>query len=117
MTQDLIQEIVLRGLANLPNEACGVAIEFPSDYLVFELENESLEPENSTVLATTQIIATVPDDILTSISPEQMIIWHTHPSGGVGPSKLDMLNRAKDGVGAKVRYLTVALPHGEASYY
>lgn len=43
---------------------------------------------------------------------EDVIVWHTHPSGFVGPSRGDMQNRVEG-----LKYLVVSLPDGEAVYF
>jgi proteasome lid subunit RPN8/RPN11 len=41
----------------------------------------------------------------------ELVVWHTHPGGLVGPSKVDMEFRRKLG---STRCLVVTLPSGEA---
>lgn len=43
---------------------------------------------------------------------EDVIIWHTHPSGNVGPSPGDLDSKVEG-----LRYLVVTIPSGEATMF
>jgi len=109
----VIPRIVSLGLTRLPNEACGFVIpnlNQPIDEWVVELVNRSPQPTTSYKCDATAIQGLLDD-------PEvwgDVLIWHTHPSGNVGPSKGDMENRHPALHG---RYLVVALPRGEATLF
>lgn len=45
-----------------------------------------------------------------------LIIWHTHPSGFVGPSRGDIRSRRQPVI-EKFAHLVIALPNGETCYY
>ena len=104
----IIPRIVEIGMLRLPNEACGVVIpdlNLPAEEWVHELANRSPDPTNSFKIDPTTV-----NDLL--VSPElwdDVLIWHTHPSGHIGPSKGDLAQRHP-----KLKYLVVALPRGEA---
>jgi proteasome lid subunit RPN8/RPN11 len=110
VTEDHIDEIVVLGMERMPLEACGVI--FP-DGTLFELTNVSETPEDSYEIK-------VPDlrTLITQMQTrwgvdaqlKDIVIWHTHPSGFVGPSRDDI----KTKVAPEARYLVVALPDGEA---
>lgn len=46
------------------------------------------------------------------IERHQVVVWHTHPSGHVGPSAGDLRHKEPD-----LEYLVVALPNGEATRF
>jgi proteasome lid subunit RPN8/RPN11 len=97
ITEDLIQEIVTIGDLRLPNEACGVLLPTPHrNKRVFEIPNRSKYPANSFEMHSDDIVMEIEDWIIENPSSacwEQVTIWHTHPSGGVGPSRVDLQNR------------------------
>lgn len=104
----VIPRIIEIGMAHLPKEACGVVIpnlDMAPDDWVHELTNRSSNPLNSYEIDSHTIDALVanPD------AWADVLVWHTHPSGSVGPSKGDVESKI-DGL----RYLVVALPRGEA---
>jgi proteasome lid subunit RPN8/RPN11 len=118
VTPEILEILTELGKQALPNEACGVVIEYPCGHFkVYELLNESDTPTTASVLSTTELLATVPEDIIAAIRPEDMVIWHTHPSGAIGPSKKDMMCRPSDPIGARIPHLVVAMPNGEATLY
>lgn len=106
----VVPKIVEVGLLRAPNEACGLIIpnlDQPIDFWVHELTNRSPDPTNSFVFDTAATKSLLSDPSVW----EDVLIWHTHPSGGVGPSKGDLDNRHPQLHG---RYLVVSLPRGEA---
>lgn len=104
----VVPRIVEIGLERMPKEACGVVVPnfnvVPDDWVV-ELDNRSDNPYNSYVIDTAVIkgLLDAPE------SWSDVLVWHTHPSGQVGPSKGDMEAKA-----AGLRYLVISLPRGEA---
>jgi proteasome lid subunit RPN8/RPN11 len=104
----IVPRVMEFGLLRMPKEACGVIVpelSAPVDQWVLELVNRSESPENS-YLIDGETLRTI------SADPEvwdDCIIWHTHPSGNVGPSRRDLEYRIPG-----IKYLVVALPRGEA---
>lgn len=48
----------------------------------------------------------------------RVIIWHTHPSGHIGPSEGDMeVKRQFEAAGFNIPYLVVSLPDGIATRF
>jgi proteasome lid subunit RPN8/RPN11 len=43
---------------------------------------------------------------------DHFIVWHTHPSGNIGPSKGDMDSKIQG-----FQYLVVTMPSGEATLF
>lgn len=99
-----------------PAEACGI---ITPDSRVVELPNSHpTSPEDAFVITTEDLIDAIYDYVdRTNTDPEtldrsQFVVWHTHPSGLIGPSRGDL--RAKiEGF----RYLVVTLPGGEATFF
>lgn len=78
--------------ASSPNEAVGLIVR---DHIVLELTNASDQPESSFAVGVDDIIKAVDEANLsmTEADWEGIILWHSHPGGGIGPSRVDMRNR------------------------
>ncbi len=114
-TPEVIETILAIGHERKPNEACGVVLppynqvlELPNmakdSNKAYEIDNEDLVE----LLASQWLDGDLPD----SIGRSDIVIWHTHPSGFIGPSKGDMEGKAEG-----FRYLVVSMPNGEASLF
>jgi proteasome lid subunit RPN8/RPN11 len=104
----IVPRIIEIGMLRTPKEACGVVVpdlDRPANDWVVETTNWSTSPESSYEIDTSIIKQLVKDPECWS----DVLVWHTHPSGMVGPSKGDMEHKA-----AGLRYLVVSLPRGEA---
>ena len=96
LEQEMINTIADIGRRRSPNEACGLVLPTPVNGVqVIELPNHSAEPEDSFELhgsdmmaALEQTLGTVTEEMLPGLTA-----WHTHPSGGVGPSRTDLRNK------------------------
>jgi proteasome lid subunit RPN8/RPN11 len=90
-----------------PAEAVGMMI----DDQVLELPNRSLKPLSSFLFTPADIALTLQNNNIDPNiwqRPGDIILWHTHPSGGVGPSRLDVQNKLQ-----YVRHLVVTVtPEG-----
>lgn len=73
----------------------------------FRLPNTADDPHRRFSFQTKEL-----HEVLRGFRQDQVIIWHTHPGGTVGPSEGD-LTEVIDGVS----YLVVTIPSGEASWY
>lgn len=77
---EAIKQVVL---SERPREAVGL---LTNDGRVIQLTNRSGEPENNFEI--TKV------DLLEALSSESnltgLIFWHSHPGGGIGPSRTDM---------------------------
>lgn len=89
-----------------PNEACGLIL----GDVVYELPNRSPNPESEYFMA----VEDWPEEVLTLLGFcdsegtagwffERLRVWHTHPSGQIGPSSMDI--DRKDGVDNRIRFL------------
>jgi proteasome lid subunit RPN8/RPN11 len=107
-----LPEIERLGKLRAPGEACGILLDIPrrkadgTASAVIELPNRSLGNAGTYHIA--------PDDIRLALENleevEDVAIWHTHPSGFIGPSKLDMENRPKPDIYMVVVALTDSGP-------
>lgn len=89
-----LPEIEKLGKLRAPNEACGILLDIPrrkadgSTSAIIELPNRSMAEGSYRI---------DPVDIQLALENleevEDVALWHTHPSGFVGPSKGDMENR------------------------
>lgn len=103
---ETLEEIQRLGQAVLPNEACGVIY----NHRVIQVPNRADDPAKSYVLHGIDIVEALrPYD---EAEATDLIIWHTHPSGRIGPGPGDMGMRLEG-----FRYLVVSLPGGEATFF
>lgn len=97
LEQEMVLEIARIGRLRAPNEACGLLLPTPiRGRQVIELPNRSKTPHDSyemkgedMYLALQSVFGPeVPEDIIPGLTA-----WHTHPNGGLGPSKFDIQNK------------------------
>lgn len=105
LTEAILNEIELIGRDRAPSEACGLILPPPGERRnrpgrhpqVIELPNRSLTPRDSyEILGTDTAIELdrwLDDPDVTQEDVDSMVVWHTHPSGGIGPSKTDIRQR------------------------
>lgn len=95
ITQRVIDAMVSIGQREKPQEACGVITPIGD---VIELPNRAEDRTDSYALD--------PEDYweLWDRWAPDLLVWHTHPSGFIGPSRRDMQSRIPD-----VNYLVVTL--------
>lgn len=74
-------------LARAPHEAVGILY---NDGTVIELINHAEVPEMNFVIRKEEVWQLTVDY---EKSWEGMTLWHTHPGGGIGPSRTDMQNK------------------------
>jgi proteasome lid subunit RPN8/RPN11 len=116
LEQSMLEAIAAIGDDRRPNEACGLLIPVPNEPVrVVELPNRSLTPHDEFEMKGEDIFLTLQsifgndvrkarvNDLIPSIA-----IWHTHPSGNVGPSRFDMRNKP-----ARFQNLVVTLREGQ----
>lgn len=106
LTPHLTADIVRIGLDRAPNEACGILLPPPGDIFrfrshnrqVIELPNRSLSPRDSYEILGTDIVQELINwlENVDQADHDNMVIWHTHPSGSVGPSKGDLDHKIGD---------------------
>lgn len=86
--------------------------ELSAQYWAVQLENISDSPLDSCVFDMSNFEETWSGRLRAVRRPEDVWLWHTHPSGNVGPSAEDLRHRVEG-----VSYLVVALPSGLAMRY
>lgn len=107
LTDQLLDEIWKIGIDRQPTEACGILL--PTRWQgrqVFEMPNRSLRPQNSFEFRTGDLVMVL-EDWFHSVGREawnDVTLWHTHPAGGVGPSRTDMQCKVPE-----IGHLVVAL--------
>ena len=113
---EVLDQILLLGQAAAPNEACGI---ITPDLRVVSLPNVTpTNAESSYAIQSEDLVEAISHYIArakvdeTEVQRAQFMIWHTHPSGYIGPSRGDLDNRASG-----FQYVVVALPNGEATIF
>lgn len=119
LSTDLLTEalsgIIEAGVESLPYEAVGLLC---PDGTVIYLTNE-LDETGGYYVSGSQLEAAFcqPDGVFDlGFDLSEIIIWHTHPSGFVGPSKGDLKSRRQP-ILEDIAHLVIALPKGETAYY
>lgn len=88
-------------LLRAPNEAVGLIL---SDETVVEIPNHHIDPTSN--------FEAHREDILHAVENEvdllEVTFWHSHPAGGVGPSRTDMRQKTP-----MTNHLVVSLKDGE----
>lgn len=86
----LKRELLLRARNSLPREAVGIIHEG----VVYSLANASASPEDSFEFSRESLrkLIQILDIPLERVN-EEIILWHSHPKGGVGPSRTDMQHK------------------------
>lgn len=93
--QQSLNEIYLLGLHRAPAEACGLLTDTPR-LLADGRRTHVIELPNRTLYTSGQYVIDAADVRLAMEDHEEvgeMAVWHTHPSGHVGPSQGDADNR------------------------
>jgi proteasome lid subunit RPN8/RPN11 len=108
LSDAILAEVERIGRERMPSEACGLILPPPGDRAkamgshpqVIELPNRSLTPQDSYEMspgdAQIELERWMARDSVTQEHIDMMVCWHTHPGGGVGPSKNDLENRPPD---------------------
>lgn len=103
-----LPEIEKLGKLRAPREACGLLLDIPvsradgSISYVKELPNRSLDAEGTYRIEASDIRLCLEN--LEEV--EDVAVWHTHPSGFIGPSKGDLDNRPEPNIYMVVIALT-----------
>jgi proteasome lid subunit RPN8/RPN11 len=95
---DDLKRIILQ---QAPNEAAGIIL---TDGTVVEMSNHSNSPHNTFELNLADITSAIEKETDTS----NLILWHSHPSGGIGPSRIDLRQKT-----AFPYHLVLSLVEGE----
>ena len=97
LTPNIIAEIGRIGELRKPNEACGVLLPVPMrGRVVWEVPNRAENGTNSFAMHSDDVVILLQDWVYENIELavwESIVLWHTHPAGGVGPSRADRENK------------------------
>lgn len=116
LTKQILDAIGRIGRDRLPNEACGLILPPPGDASrapgmhrqVIELPNRSQSPRDSYEIGHGDIQVACetwinqPD--VEQEDLDNLVVWHTHPSGHIGPSRGDLGSKAPG-----IAYLVITL--------
>lgn len=91
LTESMVAKIEAIGLRRAPAEAVGIIL----GSTIIELPNRSTQQNNSFSIKPTDIVIALESEGITDVDFENagLVLWHSHPSGGVGPSRTDMQNK------------------------
>lgn len=106
ITGDLKKQLLELTLAGAPHEVVGVIYKGHA----YTLENRSDQPEDSFNVSLMELRKLIENLRVTwdSLAAGDVAFWHSHPSGGIGPSRMDMRERTP------LKYhLVVALVDGD----
>ena len=78
-----LKELMLK---RAPLEAVGLIL---STGLVVELKNYSTTPEKTYEVRRSDIMVALEGEV----DQTQVVFWHSHPGGGIGPSRIDLQNK------------------------
>ena len=115
VSPEVVDRVLTYGRAEEPNEACGIVT---PDSVVVKLPNSSPSPTDSYVIATQDLVDALHEYMERSqanpadLPMDCFIVWHTHPSGLIGPSKGDVSNKV-----GEFQYVVVTMPNGEATIF
>lgn len=102
--------IRLAALSASPQEAVGFIWRRPGQAeAVIPLRNESEDPENSyaiDVRAAARAFTDFTGHDIVDVAEDDLLLWHSHPSGFVGPSQGDLAEKLPG-----LRYMVVVLSH------
>jgi len=96
MTEDPVALEAIRSITRRSGlkEAVGLLYRPPGEAeIVVALDNLSDEPQSSYAISTasiTEALKLCAGDDWTSVSEQDLVVWHSHPSGLKGPSLRDM---------------------------
>lgn len=112
---DCLSMIVEQGMTDHPREAVGLIC---PDGTVFFLTNEADKLQEYLVSSDQLAAAFYAEDGVEDLGfdLEDVIVWHTHPSGFIGPSRGDLESRRQP-VLEQIKHLVISLPNGETTYY
>lgn len=97
LTPDMLVEIGRIGELRKPNEACGVLLPIPMrNRVVWEVPNRAEDGTDKFEMHSDDVVIMLEEwaaDNAQHAVWENIVLWHTHPSGSIGPSKADLENK------------------------
>lgn len=113
--ETIVAEIKMLGELSHPNETGGLIIpgeDLPPRNWVVEMPNISDSPTDTCLFDLADLEERYRDRLAGVEDPSCVWLWHTHPGGNIGPSRMDMRNKVP-----RVHYLVVSLPDGVGVRY
>lgn len=110
-----LDQIIALGRQNLPNEICGILVNTPQGQILRQLTNQAEDPTTGYYLDNQELVQELTGIVHAqeiTLEKNDVVVWHTHPSGFIGPSDRDLSTR-----NLGLTYLVVALPNGEATFF
>lgn len=96
------------GMELAPEEACGVLVNETGGVRVVQLQNRA-EDRTSSYVIDRETLRTL------ALKPKtwaHVAVWHTHPSGLVGPSEGDLKHKIEG-----IHYVVVTIPGGDIRWF
>jgi proteasome lid subunit RPN8/RPN11 len=90
-----LQEMIEAGEAALPNETGGILFPEPlgSSWIDVMKINNAPDPTTGMHFSKVEIVDSCLRYVKSDDDWADLTIWHTHPGGGIGPSRSDMRHR------------------------
>lgn len=116
LSPEVLDQVLALGRESAPEEACGIitpdlrVVSLPNTTTTDSVSSYAVQGEDLVEAISAYVDRSGVD--LESLTRAHFIIWHTHPSGQVGPSKGDLENRLPD-----FQYVVVTMPNGEATRF
>lgn len=116
LSPEVVDQVIVLGREAAPLEACGLIL--PNLRVVGLPNNSPLDKASSFAIRGSDLVDAIESYVEEAeIEPSLLtrahfIIWHTHPSGLVGPSRGDMRERLPD-----FQYAVVTLPGGVVTHF
>lgn len=115
VTTEPHRRMLFWGLGDAPHEACGLLIGHPTltgHLVALKLRNIAQKPTTEWRIDTAWVRHHLFQSMTQAEFYDQVMVWHSHPGGTIGPSKMD-LETMKIGV----HYVVVTVPSGEVVRY
>lgn len=112
VSPEVVEQILLAVEGEGSIETCGVVT---PDAQVVKLPNSSPSPTAAFEISSEDLLNALSAYVdRVGVDPQELrrehfIIWHTHPSGLIGPSRGDLAHRLEG-----FQYVVISLPNGEA---
>lgn len=105
---EVVEQITQWGIEHAPQEVCGLIHTRRDGFMVYRVTNIAADPCREYTFDASELV-----EVMAEVpTRNDVICWHTHPGGTVGPSEGDVRRKVRG-----VRYLVVAIPTGEAVFF
>lgn len=103
LTKSILKKLHEAAVDHDPQEAVGIIVD---ENHVIVLPNHAADPTRNYELFKSEILQALNE---LEDPAESIVIWHSHPGGGIGPSRIDLQNKVPD-----VPHLVISLVDGDA---